>query len=113
MPRYKNNWISDFEELTNIQEASSNKLINEQLAYDVESEKIAYELRYALFNEDQKFAFDTTVQSVEHGGENDNTGSPIPHTTSFSLYGSAGTGKTFVYNTLCNYFRSQKKKYSF
>lgn len=111
MPAYKNNWSNDFEELTNIQKASSNSLINEQLAYDAESEKLAYESKYALFNEDQKTAFDTIVYGVQQAWVESNLpNSPVTQNTStFFLHGPAGTGKTFVYNTLCNYFRSQKK----
>ena len=55
-----------------------------------------------MFNDEQKYAFDRIVQYIE----------TINETTTpkcFFLHGPAGTGKTFVYNTIANYFRGQAK----
>jgi hypothetical protein len=45
-------------------------------------------------------AFDTIIASIEDIQENNSC---------FFLQGPAGTDKTFVYTTICNYFRSTKK----
>ncbi len=52
--------------------------------------------RIALLNPDQHAAFDAIVQAIEtKSGQ------------CFFLHGPGGTGKTFVYNTLCHFLRGQ------
>jgi hypothetical protein len=70
-----------------------------EYSHDANAEENLYTERYNSFNVDQKKAFDTIVSSVEDDE------SPMSF---FFLQGPAGTGKTFVYNTLCNYFRSKR-----
>lgn len=53
----------------------------------------------AQLNNDQLLAFDTIVTAIRDD----------PQTAHFYLQGPGGTGKTFLYKTLCYYFRSQEK----
>jgi hypothetical protein len=76
-------------------DSSVNEYIVEQLAYDTENEKIMADRNIALLNNDQRSAFkqiDDTIRS-ENG-------------RSFFLHGGGGTGKTFLYQTLCHSVRS-------
>ncbi len=52
--------------------------------------------RIALLNPDQRAAFDAIVQAIE-----------TKSGRCFFLHGPGGTGKTFVYNTLCHFLRGQ------
>jgi hypothetical protein len=75
-----------------------NHYIAEQRGYDpVEQYELA-QARIELFNEGQRNAFDQIMDSVDH-----NLGKI------FFLDGPGGTGKTFVYNTICAKIRSQGK----
>lgn len=58
-----------------------------------------YEHRYAQMNANQKHVFDKISESINSKESNSH----------FFLQGPAGTGKTFVFNTLCNYYRGQGK----
>jgi hypothetical protein len=74
-----------------------NPLIGEQLYVPDVQEELAEEFIPKL-NSDQKKAFDKIYTAVEQkSGE------------IFFLHGSGGTGKTFLYNTLCYKLRSQGK----
>lgn len=69
---------------------TSNPLISEQLNYDPNIEQATFDLGYQTFNPEQRAAFDTIFAAVEQ-----------QQPQVFLLSGSAGTGKTFLYNTLC------------
>ena len=75
-----------------------NPLLWEQRSYDVEEQQQLAEDRIPTLNPEQQAAFDAIVDSV-----NSNTGQ------SFFLHGPGGTGKTYVYNTLCYFLRGQGK----
>ena len=49
------------------------------------------------------------MSSIETPQQQNNTNNTTTASSCFFLHGSAGTGKTFVYNTICNYLRSQSK----
>ena len=98
MHTYKYDWINELRTST-AATTSSNILINEQLSYDSEEETTAYRSQYAQFNDEQKTAFDTIISAIE----------TTPDQLCYFLHGPAGTGKTFVYNTIANYFRGQNK----
>ncbi|OBZ80282.1 ATP-dependent DNA helicase pif1, partial [Choanephora cucurbitarum] len=69
-----------------------------------------FRTNYALFNSDQKYAFDTIVDKLQSTDlSNDTSLANSENAIVFFLHGPAGTGKTFVYNTLSNYLRSQRK----
>lgn len=101
LPAYQNDWQGDCDQLSNQanNRSSPNQLINEQLSYDVISEKSSYESKYSVFNTDQKNAFDTIVTKIE----------ATRPSRCFFLHGPAGTEKTFVFQTSCHYFRSKQK----
>lgn len=72
--------------------------------------------RHNLLNLDQKVAYDTIITSLETTVTNENPVDIASNDSSnvgalpfFFLRGPAGTGKTFVYNTLCSYLRSKGK----
>jgi hypothetical protein len=54
---------------------------------------------HSQLNRQQKDAFDTIVRKIESD----------PSNSQFFLQEPAGTGKTFVYNTLCNYYKSKNE----
>lgn len=68
-----------------------NPLIVEQLAYDAPTEALRARQNIGLLNTDQRVAYDTILQSVQRS---------MGHL--FFLHGPGGTGKTFIYNLLCN-----------
>ena len=72
-----------------------NPLIGEQLNYDRNHERASAEERIAQLNTEQHLAYEQIISSVE---------SQAGHM--FFLNGPGGTGKTFVYNTVCNTVRS-------
>ena len=80
-------------------ELHSNPLIQAEKNYNIQTENDLYLGKYSQLNESQKSAFDTITGSV----------TADPHKTHFFLQGPAGTGKTFLYNTLCHYYRGQGK----
>ena len=73
-----------------------NLLIGEQLNYDRDAEQAEFDDRYARLNDHQRAAVNTILQSVF-----DDDG------RTYFLKGSAGIGKTFVYNTVCAAVRAQ------
>ncbi|KDR70858.1 hypothetical protein GALMADRAFT_32022, partial [Galerina marginata CBS 339.88] len=74
-----------------------NPLIAEQLNYDTDALRADLEIRLEQMNDNQNSAYDRIVASVE------NTDGGL-----FFLNGSGGTGKTFVYNTVCAKLRSDQ-----
>ena len=101
MPQNEHNWLDALNNATTVT-PSFNRLMDEQLSYSINDELIAYQSKYDLFNVDQRVAFDRIIQRI---------GDPtlVGASTCFFLHGPAGTGKTFVYNTIANYFRSQSQ----
>jgi len=71
-----------------------NPLIGEQLNYDRGHERILAEERIAQLNTEQHHAYDQIISSVESQAGR-----------TFFLNGPGGTGKTFIYNTVCNTVR--------
>ncbi|KAJ7678335.1 PIF1-like helicase-domain-containing protein, partial [Mycena polygramma] len=74
-----------------------NPLIAEQLDYNRGLERERAEQKTALLNPEQRQAFDKIIDSV--------------HNRSGKVYfvnGPGGTGKTFVYNTVCHRLRSEE-----
>jgi len=68
-----------------------NPLISEQLNYNRHHERTLAEERVAQLNAEQRYAYDQIISSVDsQAGQ------------TFFLNGPGGTGKTFVYNTICN-----------
>jgi hypothetical protein len=88
MPLPQGNWNQRF----------GNHLINEQLDYDHIQQFEEAEERKMMFNADQQAAFDEIMAAVESKSGQ-----------CFFLHGPGGTGKTFVYNTLCCALRAQGK----
>jgi hypothetical protein len=75
---------------------AGNTLIGEQLNYDRDHERTSAEQRILQLNAEQLHAHNRVVSSVETcAGQ------------VFFLNGPGGTGKTFVYNTICNTIRSK------
>ncbi|KAF5190259.1 Atp-dependent dna helicase, partial [Thalictrum thalictroides] len=77
----------------------ANSLLAEALDFDRESEASMHASSINVLSNGQKAAYDTIVSSIESGLEEN----------VFFLQGAAGTGKTFVYKTLCGLYRSQGK----
>ena len=75
-----------------------NPFIIEQRDYDPQREARLAEEHIATFTQDQQSAFEKITSAI-------NTGSG----ETFFLHGPGGTGKTYLYNTLCNHLRSQNK----
>src|ERR1700690_887596 len=77
-------------------ELLGNHLIMEQRDYDHAEQQQIANLRIPRLNADQRYAFDQIMDAVEsQSGQ------------SFLLYGPGGTGKTYVYNTLCYALRAK------
>jgi len=94
--------LKDWPDMPQVQQqwadALQNPLIARERAYDPEREVQLAQERIVRFNQDQRSAFDAIADVVEARlGQ------------SFFLHGAGGTGKTFVYNTLCHFFRGQGK----
>ncbi|QRV95937.1 ATP-dependent DNA helicase PIF1 [Ceratobasidium sp. AG-Ba] len=90
LPTCTQNWdLADWEQ---------NKLIREQYQLRDKQPDGAAEEAQAQLNAEQRTAFDQVLASVEN-----NLG------TTFFLDGPAGTGKTFLYKTLCYTLRGQGK----
>src|SRR6201996_7208468 len=75
-----------------------NRLIIEQRSYDVDEQAHLAAQKIPTLNQGQRAAFDAIVKAVqEKSGQ------------TFFLHGPGGTGKTYVYNTLCYALRGQGK----
>ncbi|POS81703.1 hypothetical protein EPUL_006620, partial [Erysiphe pulchra] len=74
-----------------------NTLIANALNYNQEEERIQHSESISMFSPGQQQAYSTIINTVDTNIRPD----------IFFLQGSAGTGKTFLYKTLCNYYRSQ------
>ena len=75
---------------------AGNTLISEQLNYDWDQERIFTKQCIPQLNPEQRHAHDRIISSIETcAGQ------------VFFLSGPGGTGKTFVYNTVCNTIRSK------
>ena len=77
----------------------NNQLILDALDFDREIERQQFESALSTFSLGQRSAFDKITQTIDNGVK--------PNT--FFLQGPAGTGKTFLYKTLCNKYRSEGK----
>lgn len=73
-----------------------NPLVNEQLNYDRDEEHDRAAQREPRLNGDQRSAYDCVLDLVRN-----------IHGHMFFLNSPGGTGKTFVYNTLCHQLRSE------
>jgi hypothetical protein len=88
MPQVTQNWEAEL----------GNRLIQEQRRYDVVEQAELAAHNQDSFNPDQRAVFDEIMHAV-----NNKTGQ------TFFLHGPGGTGKTYVYTTLCHQLRSQGK----
>jgi hypothetical protein len=88
MPQPQQNWDLEV----------GNRLIREQRDYDAEEQTRLANERIPKLNEEQRKAFDEIVEAV-----NTKSGQ------TFFLHGPGGTGKTYIYNTLCYFLRGQHK----
>ncbi|POS88368.1 hypothetical protein EPUL_000099 [Erysiphe pulchra] len=76
-----------------------NALIIEALNFDREAERREHDDSLGKLSLGQHMAYDEIVTTVENG--------QLPNT--FFLQSPAGTGKKFLYKTICNFYRSQGK----
>ncbi|POS81966.1 hypothetical protein EPUL_006706, partial [Erysiphe pulchra] len=76
-----------------------NALIAEAMDVDRESEAAMHSSALTVLSTGQRAAYDTIVRSIER-----ELGDCV-----FFLQGAAGTGKTFLYKTLCGLYKSQSK----
>jgi hypothetical protein len=75
-----------------------NHLIVEQMDYDLEAQDALAADCMAKLNQDQRAGFDQITDAITTGSGQ-----------TFFLHGPGGTGKTYLYNTLCYHLRSQGK----
>ena len=75
---------------------TSNRLIREQLDYDVSIEKDNLDMYLRTLNRDQMRVFQSITMSNEHGEKG-----------CFFIYGSGGTRKTYLWKALITYIRSK------
>lgn len=73
-------------------------MIVSELRYDRVVEAANLQLRISQLNPDQLQCFDTITHIIEEAAS-----------ALFFIQGPAGTGKMFLYNVICNHFRSQGK----
>jgi hypothetical protein len=92
------NWPSMPKPTGNWQILTVNQLIAEQLNYNRDEERVNWENRLACLNNGQREAYNTIMASIN-----------ACDGKTFFLNGSGGTGKTFVYNTICAKLRSEGK----
>lgn len=71
-------------------------ILNETSSLQDQEAFFPYQQKYALMNTTQKHVFDIITASINNSGNDSH----------FCLQGPAGTGKTFVYNTLRHFYRS-------
>jgi hypothetical protein len=88
MPLPQNDWAA----------AVGNRLVAEQRSYNIDDQAQLAAQRIPTLNPAQHSSFDAIVNAVEtQSGQ------------TFFLHGPGGTGKTYVYNTLCYFLRGQGK----
>ena len=75
---------------------TGNRLIREQLHYNVSIEKDNLDMYLRTLNQDQMRVFQSTTKSNERGEGG-----------CFFIYGSGGTGKTYLWKALIAYIRSK------
>ena len=91
-------WDSLPQVVGNWGQADGNPLILEQRDYDPEIQADLARQRIPTLTQDQRVAFEKITSAISTGsGE------------TFFIHGPGGTGKTYLYNTLCNHLRSQLK----
>src|SRR5271163_942319 len=78
--------------------AVGNRLVADQRSYDLDEQAQLATQRIPTLNVGQRAAFDAIVTAVENKSGK-----------TFFLHGPGGTGKTYVYNTLCYFLRGQGK----
>ena len=88
LPNYVNDWSR----------TAGNELIATELNYDLIEQIAEHDLSLAQLNEGQRKAYSMILHSITDGSQ-------LLH----FVQGPAGTGKTFLYKVLCNYFRSKGK----
>ena len=76
-----------------------NTLIEDALRYQVREGGVDTQYDLCHLSPGQRQAYNTIISTIDNGRR--------PNT--FYLQGPAGTGKTFLYKTLCHYYRSQGK----
>ncbi|KAE9384222.1 hypothetical protein BT96DRAFT_1100530, partial [Gymnopus androsaceus JB14] len=76
-----------------------NRLIADQLNYNCDDERTMAEIRVAQLNQEQLSAYSTILHRVK---DKEAVGNNL-----FFLDGPGGTGKTFVYITLCHALRGE------
>lgn len=86
MPRPQQDWRAQCD----------NPLLMEHLAYDLGPELADASIRVPQLNEEQATSYGRIIDSVRH-----------ERGSVFFLNGPAGTGKTYVYNTVCNTKRGE------
>ncbi|POS82310.1 hypothetical protein EPUL_006433, partial [Erysiphe pulchra] len=74
-----------------------NNLIADAMRFDQYEERVLFDQSILSFSSGQNSAFNTIPNVIDNGLR--------PNT--FFLQGPAGTGKTFLYKVLCNYYRSK------
>ena len=96
MPQVQQDWQS--RTVNSLIADQLNSLIADQLNYNCDAEHVDLEVRLSKLIPDQRMAYDCIIASVE-GAEG----------RLFFLNGPGGTGKTFIYNTVCCKLRSEGK----
>ena len=81
----------------NWEQLQGNALIATETAYDSDTERQLLHENLSLPNPEQQTCFNTIVTAVDQS----------PATAHFFLQGPAGTGKTFLYKTLCHHYWSR------
>ena len=80
-------------------EKEANPLLAAELRYDPAQELRMRDDMYGKLNNDQLSCLDEIVRAVDED----------PQNAHFFLQGPGGTGKTFLYATLCHHYRAQSK----
>ena len=88
LPNYINDWGRTV----------GNELIAAELNYDPIEQITEHDTSIVQLNIDQRHAYTTILHSINSGLK-----------SLYFVQGPAGTGKTFLYKVLCNYFRSKGK----
>jgi len=89
LPQYQNSWAR----------IEGNPQIRWELAYDCAQLNESATRQELLLNVDQQAAYDCILHRIRND----------PTHAHFFLYGPGGTGKTFLYTTICERLRSESK----